>query len=108
MLVNSANLMGGSSEPDSHRGFGRVHLEAGLPLPGVGDIGLFVVDAFNASIEGGATDAYTFETIDSDAGEFRATLAWIDPEASTLSSVQLVHDLDLSVTSPSGNTYVMW
>lgn len=108
MLVNSANLMGGSSEPDGNRGFGRVHLEAGLPLSGLGDMGLFVVDSFTASIGEDMTEAYTFDTVDGDTGEIRATLAWIDPAASTLSTVQLVHDLDLTVTSPSETTFTMW
>ncbi len=44
-LINSANLMGGNSEPDGFRGFGRVHLDAGLPLDGTGALGLLVVDS---------------------------------------------------------------
>lgn len=106
MLINSANLMGGSSEPDGHRGFGRVHLEAGLPLQGLGDIGLFVADDVN--INEYEVDRYTFETVESDVGEFRATLAWIDPPASTFSNEQLVHDLDLTVESPRGTNFGMW
>lgn len=108
MLINSANLMGGSSEPDGSRGFGRVHLEAGLPLEGLGDMGLFVADSSNASVAQEAVDTYIFETADGDSGEFRATLAWIDPPATTSSAAQLVHDLDLAVLSPSGKTYTMW
>lgn len=106
MLINSANFMGGSSEPDGYRGFGRVHLEAGLPLQGVGDIGLFVAD--NVVLDEFAIDSYTFETVDGDVGEFRATLAWIDPPASTLSGNQLIHDLDLKVESPRGIDFGMW
>lgn len=106
MLINSANLMGGSSEPDGYRGFGRVHLEAGMPLQGVGDVGLFVAD--NVNLDEHVVDNYTFETVDGDVGEFRATLAWIDPPASTFSNAQLIHDLDLKVESPRGTDFGMW
>lgn len=102
--------MGGSSEPDGFRGFGRVHLEAGLPLAGIGNRGLLVIDSSAALVSEGSAIHYTFRTHrnDNDAGEIRATLAWIDPPASTLSSKQLVNDLDLAVTAPSGNRYTMW
>ena len=100
--------MGGSSEPDGSRGFGRVHLEAGLPLEGLGLRALLVADS--ASVAEGSVVEYSFQTDgdEEDAGEFRATLAWIDPPASTLSSTQLVHDLDLAVTAPSGKRHTMW
>ncbi|CAM9402432.1 unnamed protein product [Ectocarpus sp. 8 AP-2014] len=42
LMINSANLMGESSEPDGSRGFGRIHLEAGMPLGGEGSLALFV------------------------------------------------------------------
>lgn len=108
MLINTANLMGGSSEPDSFRGFGRVHLETGLPLDGSGDTALFVSDASDRSLGENTIDEYFF-ALDSDASlEFRATLAWIDPAGSVESPVQLVHDLDLTAVSPSGTLHPMW
>lgn len=100
--------MGGSSEPDGVRGFGRVHLEMGLPLEGEGDLVLYVADSSGTSLGDSSEREYFFE-VDADAGlDFRATLSWIDPPASAVSAVQLVHDLDLSVVSPSGTTYTMW
>lgn len=105
MLINSANLMGGSSEPDGDRGFGRVHLQAGLPLNGEGDVGLYVADsARDTSILENSKEDYKFVVVDGDTGEFRATLSWIDPSStvSQLVASQLTHDLDLTVTSPSG------
>lgn len=93
MLINSANLMGGGSEPMSYRGFGRIHLEAGMPLNGDGALALFVEDM--AEVE---SDGYKriMLNVDADAGlELRATLSWIDPAASSVSAVQLVNDLDL-------------
>ena len=109
VLINSANLMGGSSEPDGIRGFGRIHLEAGLPLDGTGFRALLVADSSTSSVANASVVEYTFQTDgDEDAVELRATLAWIDPPATTLSSTQLVHDLDLVVTAPSGTRYTMW
>ena len=108
MIINSANLMGGSSEPDGVRGFGRVHLDAGMPLDRKGALGLLVVDSATASID---SDGKNTETVDiqGDAGlDLRVTLAWIDPPTTALSAVQLVNDLDLVVTAPSGATYTMW
>lgn len=112
LLINSANLMGGSSEPDKVRGFGRVHLEPGMPLAGgAGNPhALFVTDAVahnTSTPELTATD-YPFR-VDCGAGlDLRATLSWIDPPSSALSAVQLLHDLDLAVFSPTGVRYTMW
>lgn len=106
--MNGANLMGGSAEPDGLRGFGRIHLETVLPLGGGGSMGLFVRDSSSASLGDYTIDEYFFH-LDGSAGlELRATLAWIDPPASSTSSVQLVHDLDLTVTAPTGTAYRMW
>lgn len=64
MLINSANLMGGSSEPDGDRGFGRVHLEEGMPLDGAGTMTLFVADSGTESLAEFAQDEYVFEVSD--------------------------------------------
>lgn len=108
LLINSANLMGGDPEPDGFRGFGRIHLEMGLPLDGDGTLALYVADAGDTSIADSSEREYVFD-VDADAGlDFRATLSWTDPPATTFSGFQLVHDLDLTVFSPSGTTYTMW
>ncbi|CAN0288582.1 unnamed protein product, partial [Scytosiphon promiscuus] len=108
MIINSANLMGGSSEPDGFRGFGRVHLEAGMPMNGAGDTGLLVVDSSEATI-GSFAENTVAVSVDGDAGgDLRATLCWIDPPATSVSAIQLLHDLDLVVQAPSGTTYTMW
>ncbi|CAN0059252.1 unnamed protein product [Scytosiphon promiscuus] len=108
MIINSAHLMGGSSEPDGFRGFGRVHLEAGMPMHGTGRTGLLVVDSSRASISSHGEQTITV-SVDGDAGvDLRATLCWIDPPATALSATQLQHDLDLVVRAPSGAAYTMW
>lgn len=61
MLINSANTMGGSSEPNGERGFGRVHLEAGMPLDGAGNLALFVTDSADTEMAEFTEDVYTFE-----------------------------------------------
>lgn len=108
MLINSANLMGESSEPDGDRGFGRVHLEAGLPLDGLGHMGLFVADSSWTSIKSSSSRSYFVTVQQGDGVELRATIAWMDPPSDGSSSVQLQHDLDLTVTSPNGRSYTMW
>lgn len=108
MLINSANLMGGDSEPDSHRGFGRVHLEAGMPLKGEGARALFVADANNTVVTERSQEEYLFDVNGTAGLDLRVTLSWIDPATSPFSSVQLAHDLDLSVLAPSGTRYKMW
>ncbi|CAM9477974.1 unnamed protein product [Choristocarpus tenellus] len=107
MLINSANLMGGGSEPNGLTGFGRVHLEAGLPLNGNGNRTLFVADSSFASVYSGRNDTYEFE-IDESGVEMRVTLTWMDPEADVYAAVQLINDLDLKVISPIGEEFVMW
>lgn len=108
LLINSASLMGGSSEPDGYRGFGRIHMEAGMPLDGEGHLAMFVADAANTSISSSATQVYLLD-VNGDAGlDLRATLSWIDPASTTLSVKQLVHDLDLAMISPNGTRYTMW
>ena len=104
MLINSADLMGESSEPDGFRGFGRVHLEAGMPLNGLDNMALFVADAFETELDEFTTDEYHFDMIPGTDLELRATLAWIDPPAAIESSIQLLNDLDLTVTGPDGST----
>ncbi|CAM9635784.1 unnamed protein product [Ectocarpus sp. 4 AP-2014] len=108
LLINSANLMGESSKPDAYRGFGRIHLEEGMPLEGEGDLALFVADALDTSIAEDTVQEYLFD-VDADAGlELRATLSWIDYPATSTSAIQLVNDLDLVVVSPTGIVYRMW
>ena len=77
-----------------------------MPLDGKGSLALFVAD--QASLPELSSQEFVFD-VDADEGlDFRATLSWIDPPASSVAGVQLVHDLDLEVVSPSGATHIMW
>lgn len=100
--------MGGSSEPDGFRGFGRVHLEAGMPLKGEGAMTLYVADSNVTAIPELTRHEYLFDVNGTAGLELRVTLSWIDPPTSALSYIQQVHDLDLAVTSPNGTRYTMW
>ena len=104
MLINSADLMGESSEPDGFRGFGRVHLEAGMPLDGRDDMALFVADALKTELAENTTDEYHFEMVSGKELELRVTLAWIDPPVTAESAAQLINDLDLTVVGPDRST----
>ena len=96
--------MGESSEPDALRGFGRVPLEAGMPLSGLGNMVLFVADAFDTELDEYTTDEYHFHIVSGTDLELRATLAWIDPPATAEASTQLINDLDLTVVEPDVST----
>lgn len=99
MLINSANLMGQGADPLPYRGFGRIHLEAGMPLNGEGDMALFVQESELSSDKLRAT----FFEVDADAElELRATLSWTDPAGSTSSVEQLVNNMDIRGESGDG------
>lgn len=108
MLVNSADLMGGSSEPDGFRGFGRVHLDGGMPLGAEGDLSLFVVDAFDTEIEQNTIHEYHFELLPNTGLELRASLSWLDPPVTAEASQQMLNDLDLTLVGPDRTLYRMW
>lgn len=47
--------------------------------------------------------------VDADANlELRATLCWLDPPTPAMTVRKIQHDLDLTITSPSGDLYTMW
>lgn len=77
-----------------------------MPLDGKGSLALFVAD--QASLPELSSQEFVFDVDADDGLDFRATLSWIDPPASSVAGVQLVHDLDLELVSPSGTTHIMW
>ncbi|CAM9494152.1 unnamed protein product [Pylaiella littoralis] len=126
MLIHGADAMGGSTDPDGDRGFGRIHLESAMPFEGEDLWALYVEDADGTTTSAGqARGVAAFEveersfivseedaaTVEAEAeggpGGIRATLAWMDPAATASSSVQLIHDLDLFLDGPDGTTWTM-
>ncbi|CAN0423962.1 unnamed protein product, partial [Ectocarpus fasciculatus] len=81
------------STPDFFQGFGRVSLQNVLPLSGttVAGLDLFVDEISMSSFK---TTTYTVAVTGS-ASPLKATIAWMDPPASTTASKLLIHDIDL-------------
>ena len=114
MLIHSGEAMdeypGGDTEgeitlvttPDFLQGFGRVSLQNVLPLSGttVAGLDLFVDEISMSSFK---TTTYTVAVTGS-ASPLKATIAWMDPPASTTASKLLIHDIDLKVIAPDGTT----
>lgn len=121
MLIHSANAMGGSSDPDGMRGFGRIQLDAVVSVGGDGLRGLYVEDRSSSStatrgqVASLSVEERSFYVSQEDVSAmgdeggagFRATLVWADPPATAFSRTQLVHDLDLYVEGPDGTLYTM-
>ncbi|CAM9742385.1 unnamed protein product, partial [Sphacelaria rigidula] len=127
MLIHGANSMGGSTDPDGVRGFGRVHLESRMPFEGDGLAALYVEDKYtntvtasgsgaagNATVAVDTTENRVFYVSEADAvlaveegEEIRATLVWMDPPATATSAKQLLHDLDLFLEGPDGTVWTM-
>jgi hypothetical protein len=85
-----------------YQGWGQVKLDNVLPIPGVVDLELYVAD--KEPLNSLTQRKYTVSV--SEAGNpLRATIVWIDPVNVMWSSKNLLNDLDLIVTSPSGVVY---
>lgn len=106
-MINSANLMGGSTTPDRYHGFGRVHLEEGLRFGGEG-YPIFVVDSSTAYLESFDSQSWSWDADPSAGKDIRVTLSWTDPAGDALSPVDIVNNLDLRVTGPDGVDHYMW
>lgn len=123
MLIHGANSMGGSTDPDGQRGFGRVHLESRMPFEGEGLAALYVEDpntsssanaAGTGSVVALSVESRVFYVSAADAelaagggGEIRATLVWMDPPVTAFSATQLMHDLDMFLEGPDGTVWTM-
>mmetsp|Transcript_24134 Transcript_24134/g.40995 ORF Transcript_24134/g.40995 Transcript_24134/m.40995 type:complete len:1132 (-) Transcript_24134:1892-5287(-) len=91
-----------SSTPDRYQGWGQVKLDNVLPIPGVVDFELYVADM--EPLNSLTQRKYVASVLEA-GNPFRATIVWIDPVNVMWSSKNLLNDLDLIVTSPSGVIY---
>ncbi len=82
--------------PNSHEGWGRIDL-----ANAVDGSAEFVDDA--SGITTGATNTYGFEA--DGTGSMRVSLVWADYPSTETAAVNLVNDLDLTVTAPDGTSY---
>ncbi len=90
-----------TTRPNNVEGWGRVDLANAL-MPS-SPVQLKYFDE-TSGLNTGGTKTYTVDIADSSA-PLHVTLVWTDYPASTSSSKQLVNDLDLTVTAPSGAVY---
>jgi len=88
--------------PDMYQGFGRVSLQNVLPYPGVEDVmEIYVVEACLS-----AEQSYTHTLqIGGSTRPFKATLVYMDPANTIISTKMLLHNLDLTVEDADGNVY---
>ena len=102
LMVLGATDVGSRDIPNDNEGWGRVNLRETL-APSSGQ-GIWVDDRSVLSGTGNSK-SYTFNITQSNGG-FKSVLAWSDERGSTFSSQQLVNNLDLEITSPSGTVYL--
>jgi serine protease AprX len=82
--------------PNNHEGWGRIDLARSVD--GTAE---FIDDGTGLTTS--ASKVYTFE-VDGSA-DFKATLVWSDYPSTEVAAVNLVNDLDLTVTAPDNATY---
>jgi hypothetical protein len=94
--------------PNNVEGWGRVNLVGSLLPGGARRIEYFdYFDAYDPRRPGlrtGEYDSWTYEVTDSSV-PFMSTLVWTDFAASTSAAVQLVNDLDLTITDPDATVH---
>jgi len=101
-LINSARPMAQEPKPISReQGYGRVTLADTLIFQG-GTRDLFVKDEARAFATGAtAALSYNVEVLSASI-PLKVTLVWTDPASNPLAATNLVNDLDLVVSGPSG------
>jgi hypothetical protein len=103
-LVNSAvNMTGTTAIPANCQGWGRVLLENALFFTGQSRETWVRDDTTGFATGSTATQSWTFTVGSGEA--FKATLAWTDFPSTPAASVNLVNDLDLTVTGPTGTIW---
>jgi hypothetical protein len=105
MLVNSAADMTDTAPiPASCQGWGRVLLDDALFFQGDARR-LWVRDDQAGFPRGSSNEGRTFSFTVDDPEPLKVTLAWSDFPSTPAASVNLVNDLDLIVTGPSGTVW---
>ena len=89
-----------TARPDRSQGFGHINLYNSLE-PGEGNFLVFATNKLTTS----ANFTTNIAVGQPNAGKYLLTLVWQDYPGSSGGSKNLVNDLDLTVTSPSGTVY---
>ena len=101
LMILGARDVGTRNIPNMDEGWGRIDLKNTLaPANGRG----IWVDDRSVLSSTGNTKSYSFNITTPDQ-PFKAVVVWSDERGSRFSNVQLVNDLDLTVTTPSGTEY---
>ena len=98
LLINSAQDLGPEG-PDYTYGYGMVDATAALQQLSSGQY-------LRGAVAGGKTFTHTID-VPADAVNLRVTLAWMDPPADLQATTALVHDLDLLLRTPDGQTSIL-
>ncbi|KJS03054.1 MAG: hypothetical protein VR65_02055 [Desulfobulbaceae bacterium BRH_c16a] len=102
-MVNSGSNMTGTyidgPIPSTGQGWGRILLDKALFF--TGDTHSLFVDDMQTGLQTGQTQEYSF--FSGGTEPIKITLVWTDYYPSLSAGVQLVNDLDLTVTGPSGS-----
>jgi hypothetical protein len=101
------NWDAGHDLPNNAEGYGRVDLEHSLfPGSGWGDVAGRALEVHDVTpgLSTGQNQTYTIN-VAGNQNPFIATLVWTDPYGAISAGTELVNNLDLQVTSPTGTTY---
>ena len=101
LLILGAQDIGSRDIPNDDEGWGRLNLLETL-APSFG--GIWVDDRSILSGTGNSK-TYSFNITQANS-KFKAVLVWSDERGSPFSSTQLVNNLDIEVTNPSGQIYL--
>lgn len=101
LMILGARDVGSRDIPNMNEGWGRIDLKNTLaPTNGRG----IWVDDRSVLSSTGNTKSYSFNITTPDQ-PFKVVVVWSDERGSRFSNTQLVNDLDLTVTTPSGTEY---
>jgi len=101
MLISSAaNMPTPAVRPSNEQGWGRVNLTDTLYFSGATNK-LFIDDHKNGLTAGSGNATYTFN-VTNNSVPLKVVLCWTDPPPAIMTGVNLVNDLDLTVTGPGG------
>ncbi|RZD39720.1 MAG: hypothetical protein CXT71_03125 [Methanobacteriota archaeon] len=101
LMILGARDVGSRDIPNMNEGWGRIDLKNTLaPTNGRG----IWVDDRSVLSSTGNTKSYSFNITTPDQ-PFKTVVVWSDERGSRFSNTQLVNDLDLTVTTPSGTEY---
>lgn len=103
LLINGADILTAATYPDNTQGWGRVNVYNSVVETASRKIFTEDQDAFH-SIYTGKDVTYTMNV--NGAGAVKISLVWTDRAAFGGSNPALVNNLDLTVVSPAGSTYM--